>query len=341
MASVRRFYTIGMGLVQYRASTSGAHGVHCGYGTLSAMDEHTQRPDEADIPTPSDGKASEWITALSAAGFDYRLSHTDADGWVIHVPADLAEAARNELDAYETVNRDWPPRDREPPAPALADTSWSPAWVCGMLIVFYVWLGPYDAQQAVLRAAAADGNAIRAGEWWRTITALTLHSGIGHLAGNVAALGLLGHAVCRLAGSGVGWAAILSSGIAGNVLAVRVFPHDSVGVGASTACFGALGILCGHRIVELLRAAGPTWTASRRAGLAAGTGLALLGLLGTAPHSDLAAHAAGFFCGALAGAFLAFAVAGRRPRNVVQHILELACITTVMMAWRIVLKTVG
>jgi rhomboid protease GluP len=306
------------------------------------MDEHTQGPEETDIPTPSDGKASEWITALAAAGFDYRLSHTAADGWVIHVPANLRESARNELEAYEAINRDWPPRDRQPPVRMPpADASWSPAWVCGMLIVFYFWLGPYDDQQAVLRAAAADGGAIRAGEWWRTITALTLHSGIGHLAGNVAAIALLGHAVCQLAGSGLAWVAILASGIAGNVLAVRVFPHDSVGVGASTACFGALGILCGHRIIEVLRAAGPTWTASRRAGLAAGAGLALLGLLGTGPRSDLAAHAGGFVCGVLVGAMLVFVLAAGRPRNSVQHILELACITTVMMAWRIVFKAVA
>ena len=46
---------------------------------------------EVPLPTPSDAKAAEWVTALCAAGFDYRLDHTNG-GWIIYLPADVAAA---------------------------------------------------------------------------------------------------------------------------------------------------------------------------------------------------------------------------------------------------------
>ena len=60
-----------------------------------------------------------------------------------------------------------------------------------------------------------DSTAMAAGEWWRAVTALTIHADEGHLVGNMVSLSLFGYAVCLAYGGGLAWALILASGIAG------------------------------------------------------------------------------------------------------------------------------
>src|SRR2546430_9329762 len=50
-----------------------------------------------------------------------------------------------------------------------------------------------------------------AGEWWRAVTALTLHADAPHLLGNALASALLVTAVCQQLGPGVGlWLVLLA-----------------------------------------------------------------------------------------------------------------------------------
>ena len=295
--------------------------------------------DEESIVPPGDDKAQEWIIALAAAGFDYRLSHEPA-GWVIHVPKDAAVNARAEIEAYEADNRNWPapPRPAPPNQRAPYDT-WSSLWVAGMLIAFYVWLGPYRPQVPLLQLAAADTDRILAGEWWRVITALTVHADVSHLLANVLSLYFLGHAVCRTMGGGLGWALILGAGIAGNTSVAWVLHADQTSVGASTCNFAALGILTAWQAIQRLRYGRGIPGVWDRTWLPIGAGLALLATLGTGPRSDLGAHALGFLCGMVA----ATPVAWYDPRRIpdwLQPVLKLACLVTVMGAWRIVINAV-
>ena len=57
-------------------------------------------------------------------------------------------------------------------------------------------------------AGRVDGVLIRDGEWWRAITALTLHSGIKHYAGNAVFGDFFGYMAGRVLGSGVTWFAV-------------------------------------------------------------------------------------------------------------------------------------
>ncbi len=292
----------------------------------------TSEVHEASIVAPTDTEATEWTLVLCAAGFDYRLTH-DAGVWTFWVPAADVDAVRDELAAYAAVNRDWPPRPRpEPPAPPPRPASESPYWVGALLIACFLGLGPYTADHPLLRAAAMDVAGVRAGEWWRLATALLVHADVGHLAGNVCALVLLGRLACAMCGSGTAWALILATGVGGNALKCWLFPESRVAIGASTAGFGALGLLAACQAVRQARrwrAAAPAW---RAFALPLGAGLAMLALLGTGPRSDLAAHALGMFSGIIAGATLGVLnTPPLAPRT--QRLLELATLSLLALAW--------
>src|SRR5204863_362939 len=107
----------------------------------------------------------------------------------------------------------------------------------------------------------ADAERIVAGEWWRTVTALTLHADAPHVIGNAGASAVLVGAVGHQLGPGVGLCVLLLAGAGGNALtaAAHGTHHDSVG--ASTAMFGAIGILGATRVVSRgrRRAARTSW----------------------------------------------------------------------------------
>jgi membrane associated rhomboid family serine protease len=253
------------------------------------------------------------------------------------VPASQAAAALAELEAYEADCRTW----RVPP---WRPAAWQPAhhttvaiWGTGFTLAFYAWFGPYAAEDRLLAGAAAASEVMRAGEWWRAVSALTVHAGFSHVTGNALCLLFLGHAVCGLFGGGLGWFLMLASGVAGNLAVAFLLRGDHVSVGASTASFGAIGILVAFQTVQMLRRWrewrsiwSPVWAPL-------GAGIMLLALLGTGPESDLAAHVFGFLFGGL----LALPFCVRRQRwfpEWAQRLLELACVLLVLSAWSAVFK---
>lgn len=247
----------------------------------------------------------EWITVLSAAGLDYRLTR-DADGWRLHVPEAHVVAAESEIRAYE--------RERLPPAPRLVPDPtpnrdrrdlWMAFWCAHVLLLFYLWLGPYDAGIPLLAAASANAERIVAGEWWRAATALTLHAGWPHLLGNMLFLFLIGQTVFRALGRGVGLLLLVVAGFLGNLATAYSAAPPRVGVGASTLCFAALGIMSVLQSAEQYRRYRLWRAVWKRAWIPMAAGVALLGMLGTGPQSDLAAHAFGFVAGAALAAPLA------------------------------------
>jgi len=293
---------------------------------------------EEDITPPDDARASEWIMVLSAVGIDYRLS-CETGAWVIHVPTGQATTAREELLAYEADDLEWPPPETADSraVPAISN-SWSPWWVAGFVIAFYVWLGPYNGDIPLHRAAAVDGQAVAEGQWWRLVTGLTLHSDASHLAGNALCLLLFGLAACEAFGGGLAWALILATGIGGNACACFFQGGYRVSVGASTACFGALGLMSARQAIRNLRRFGEARSIWSRMWIPLGAGTALLTLLGTGPRSDLAAHVSGFACGVVLCLPFTHPAAARIP-GWGQRGLQFAALVTVMAAWRVVLSS--
>src|SRR5947209_4283384 len=140
------------------------------------------------------------------------------------------------------------------------------------------------------RRASADAAAILRGEWWRTVTALTLHADAGHAVGNAVLGGVLLALLAQMLGAGSAGLLVLGAGVLGTFGAAVLVRRDFVSIGASTAVFGALGAL----------AALPQ--RRRRAWIPLGGGLALLAFLGAGKRADFAGHLCGFAAGLALGA---------------------------------------
>jgi membrane associated rhomboid family serine protease len=242
------------------------------------------------------------------------------------VPQADVDRARGELEQYR--------RENAPVAavPGLPDTGGGGAGVLAYVVALLAitWLD----DRAVFghdwfEAGKLDGALFRAGDWWRPITALTLHADAGHLFGNLVFGVLFGYAAGQLLGAGVAWFSILVAGAVGNALNAWIQAPTHTSVGASTAVFAALGIVSAFAWRHQLRA-GRRW-AQRWAELIAGG--VLLTLLGVGDeHTDIVAHLTGFLSGVVAG--WAWGMLGRpAPHHALQGLLGLAAAALLAAAW--------
>ncbi|MEB2343471.1 MAG: rhomboid family intramembrane serine protease [Deltaproteobacteria bacterium] len=248
---------------------------------------------------PRRAPVDEAALVLEASGLHPQVL-SGPEGFALWVPALEANAARAALAAFERENP--PPARPAPPPPALDPAAIPHALgVVAALLAFFLVTGARRAGVVWFERGAADAARVRAGELWRTVTALTLHADLPHVVGNAAAGALFLAGVFRVFGFGVGAALVLLSGAAGNLAnaVLRPGPHEVVG--ASTAVFGALGLLAGRGLV-LGRGSG---LRGRRAFVPVAAALALLAMIGTeGERADVWAHgfglAAGLGLGALA-----------------------------------------
>ena len=126
----------------------------------------------------------------------------------------------------------------------------------------------------------------------------------------------------------MGWLLILASGISGNLINAYVYGYGHNSIGASTAVFGALGLLSSYQFLK------KTQTPSTRfqALLPLGAGLALLAFLGSSSHTDIMAHLFGFLSGVLIGFVYYWFI--RYPLGWRLQMGALACLFGVLMtAW--------
>jgi membrane associated rhomboid family serine protease len=233
-------------------------------------------------------RAMDLSLVLEQEGIPHQLRRVDDAQWALEIGDDDAARADAAIAAFEREN---PPAERRR-AVVYPTTG---AVVCGVafslvLVAMYLRTGPESAGSPWFVRGSADAAAILRGEWWRTVTALTLHADAAHVAGNAVLGGLLLTLLARSIGPGLASALMLLSGAAGTFAAAALIRHDFVSIGASTAVFGALGTL-----TALPRA-------SRRVWMPVVGGIALLALLGTAKRADVAGHLCGFVSGVLAGA---------------------------------------
>jgi rhomboid protease GluP len=202
------------------------------------------------------------------------------------------------------------------------------------LVLAYLVTGPRADQSRSFLAGSADSERILSGEPWRAVTALTLHADPAHLVANVTAGALLATAVCRTVGGGLGAVLIVASGVGGNALNALLQGPQHVSIGASTAVLGAVGLLSGLAFVRTRRA---VRRRRGRAWLPLAAGLALLGMLGSDPRTDLGAHLCGFLVGVVLGAITGSAMASVPGRGV-QRALALATAVVVAASWWLALR---
>ncbi|MFW5735473.1 MAG: rhomboid family intramembrane serine protease [Oceanidesulfovibrio sp.] len=191
-------------------------------------------------------------------------------------------------------------------------------------------------------AGVSDCFRIRVvGEWWRSVTALTLHADAGHLLTNCLFGGLFFYLVTRRVGSAFGWWAILLSGIVGNMINCRVEGYDHVSLGASTAVLGAVGVLAGigagQAGLGMLESSGSRESVWLRAWRGVLLPLAFLGA--GEGNVDLGAHLFGFLSGILPGAAAGvLAQLGRTPSRFWDALTALSALGLVVLCWAIALQ---
>jgi rhomboid protease GluP len=265
----------------------------------------------------------EWALVLAAAGVPHRLARTPS-GWRLLVTAPDAARASAALDAYDAERESAP---AAPEAPEYGRTSVGLV-VAALLVAFYAVTGPADAESTWARAGSAAAELILHGEPWRAVTALTLHANPAHLLGNAVACAVFVTAVGRALGPGLGGSLVLVSGAGGNVLNALLQGAHHDAVGASTAVFGAVGLLGGLQFGRRRR--------RRGAWLPVAGSLALLALLGSDREADIVAHLFGLLVGGVLGVAAALLVA-RPPGRAVQWLLALAALSAVAGSWVVAL----
>ena len=164
------------------------------------------------------------------------------------------------------------------------------------------------------------------------MTALCLHADLGHVVANALFGGLFLAAACSGFGSGLALALTLLAGGIGNVANAVFQGPGHASVGASTAVFGAVGLLAGRGLAQRLRRGGRRL----RVWVPIAAGLALIAMLGTGERTDVWAHLFGFVAGCLLGVPASLAWP-RPPDAAVQWTLGAAAVGAVLYAWKLAL----
>jgi membrane associated rhomboid family serine protease len=280
-------------------------------------------------------KLHDWQLVLFAAGIPHLARDSGAEG-VLFVPAEQAMRARRELEQYEDENRGWPRADELPEvltAGSLAVCLWA-----GVLILADQ-LARNDAFGRDWRALGrSDAVAVRGGEWWRAFTALTLHEDFYHLAGNVVFGAVFIGLASQVLGTGLAFAATLAAGVLGNLANAWLHGGAHASIGASTAVFGALGVLVGHRALHRIRGRRARWLP-----LLAGAMLLLWLGVGSSERDtssgeriDVLAHVLGFLAGGVLGALRA--LVPWQPSRGQQILLGLLSGALLVLAWTLALR---
>ncbi len=285
-------------------------------------------------------KARDWALVLQSMSLWHMVRWTFR-GWVLVVRDEDYDRASSTIDRYEAENRDWPPQKvRERPRHA-------PSMVAPLLFIalalFFVVTGPVAHNSFWFQRGRAESNLILGAEPWRALTALTLHADSSHVLGNVISGSIFASATARRLGSGGGALAILTAGTLGNV--ANAVAYHAMGsdvhrsIGASTAVFGAIGILAATQLaLDREHAAGQRRTMQEIAAPIVG-GLALLGALGANPQSDLGAHLFGFLGGVFVGLGVTLVLRKTRPSRGpwLQITLVVTTVALILGAWRLAL----
>lgn len=292
------------------------------------LNEHEGRKGTEAILASDAAEMHLWSLVLSAVAIPHFTGNSQ-DDYSIWIPKDKIHVAQHQIFLYEEENsflaNSSPERYRD-----KAQFKPPTLLIMGILVLFFHKTGPWQDHSLWFSQGAVNRTAILVDhQWWRLVTALTLHADSVHLAGNVVLGGTILHLLCKVLGTGLGLVLIFAAGISGNLLNVLLHRNQHLSVGFSTAVFGAVGISCGLEIVRRRQ-----W---KGALLALGAGLGLLAMLGTGGERvDLGAHFWGFVVGVALGVVTSFGrqAAGGYPGFFMQLALLLAVVAVVWQSWR-------
>lgn len=268
---------------------------------------------------------------LDSVSIPYRIDTARSE---LSVPERLAWAAEHHLDSYFAENANWPERPA-PAAHSLHRQKQPNILLIGSLAVFYGVTGPWNDRSLWFANGAVNSLAILENhEWWRLVTALTLHADTLHLTGNCVIGGFLVYLLTAELGTGLGWLLLILCGATGNFLNIAARETIHYSVGFSTSIFGAIGMFSGMQILAGKR------ISTRQLLIPLGAGAGLLAMLGVeGERTDLGAHFFGFLCGILLGLAAKFLSLDKLTRNKrLQKSLLITTLGVIGICWLLAMK---
>jgi rhomboid protease GluP len=279
---------------------------------------------------------------FEATSLPYTLVE-DGAAWALHVAPEFAARAQDEMQRYAAERRLFAARRRhrsdlqarKPFGGAMAGAA-GYALVL-MMVAYGVGDSPFSVDWVAAGALQAPPHGQHL-EWWRALTALTLHQTPDHLLSNLV-FGAAGGVLCtRLFGFGIGWLGILISGVLANLVEMSIAPAGYSAIGASTTVFGSVGLLSGYAWRQRLTLRERwlyRWTPLMG-------GISLLALLGAGgEHVDVLGHLLGFLTGVLLGWGYALAGVPRNRRAAPQNLAAGVGAALIVVAWWAALRAAG
>ncbi len=233
----------------------------------------------------------DYSLVLLSQGIVHRLERSPEGPFEIFVKPEHEPQALHQLELYRKEN---PPREENPPLPL--SLSLQPAWV--LLVPVVCTLLDFSGKVARMHSLGlSDADKVMHGQWWRTITALTLHGDARHIASNL----LSGYIVLTLLSYRTPLARMapflaVASALA-NFCTVLTVQTDYRSLGFSTFVFAAIGALA---VIEFRLMPRETHGQLRRfAPLCGAASLAVF--LGLGENADILGHTYGFIAGLFCG----------------------------------------
>ncbi|WP_051294791.1 rhomboid family intramembrane serine protease [Maridesulfovibrio bastinii] len=182
-----------------------------------------------------------------------------------------------------------------------------------------------------------DAARILSGEWWRALTAVTLHGDPAHIFGNMVIGGMLISVLAQRIGAGYALFPAVCCAALANIINAWLHGSDFLAVGFSGAVFAATGILAAFEAFST------SDMGFRQAFVAVAAGLSLLAALGTGgENTDLAGHFLGFAFGLATGLLLRICNLFYSHRGQMSdYILYLCSFILLLAAWGVAFYRVG
>ena len=276
-------------------------------------------------------EAEEWALVLIAEGIPTKLQRIDRS-YSLDVPPDAQVRAWEIIASWQVERSERARRIALPEPRGATSFETATAYAFAMtLLAFYLGLEAAERAEAFRGFGRSQAALVLEGEWWRLVTALTLHADLPHVIGNTLFGGFFLAAVAGRVGIGFAVLTFLISGTLGNFANALYYGSAHSSIGASTGVFGLVGVLAGLAAWRRHQTASP----GRGAWVAFAAGLGIVAMLGGGgPGIDFSAHLFGLAAGGLTGLVLAVPFAGRdQPNNVSQGLAIVVALALVLCAW--------
>lgn len=291
------------------------------------------QPDPAGQPGLERARADQFSLVLTALAIPHQINFRPGSGLRLLAPAAWAEQAMDELTAWQAEDNQAAEQARARTRSDGAQNEPVTAMVLLLLILFHLLASgdlPGLGQGLDWKTLGyADASLIRQGQWFRLVTAMTLHQDVIHLLGNVILGWPFFWLVCRRLGAGLGWLMIIVSGALGNLFTAWIHDWNHISLGASSMVFAAVGLIGGYTVLA------GHFQGKRDLIKGVGAALAILAMMGASGERvDLMAHFFSLACGLILGLAMGLiSKAGQKIPSLISTLAGLAAILLVGLSW--------